>query len=69
MRGSSLRAALHSGKRVYGIGLEGYGQPRWPRFFSNRGLDFVFIDTEHTPIDRTKMAWALPAYAAWPRRG
>ena len=26
-------------------------------------LDFVFIDTEHTPIDRTTLAWMCKAYA------
>jgi 2-keto-3-deoxy-L-rhamnonate aldolase RhmA len=63
MRGSELRAALRAGRRVYGIAVEGYGQPRWPRFFSNLGLDFVFMDNEHTPLNRETMAWAAQAYA------
>jgi 2-keto-3-deoxy-L-rhamnonate aldolase RhmA len=65
MRGSLLRKALHNGNRVYGIGVEGYVQPRWPRFFSDSGLDFVFIDTEHTPLDRMQQAWAVQTYAAY----
>jgi len=28
------------------------------------GLDFVFIDTEHIPLDREKLAWMCQAYRA-----
>jgi 4-hydroxy-2-oxoheptanedioate aldolase len=28
------------------------------------GLDFVFLDTEHNPLDRETCAWAAQAYAA-----
>lgn len=64
MRGSQLREALVSGERVYGIGLEGFGQPKWPSLLARCGLDFVFMDTEHTPINRETAAWAAQAYAA-----
>jgi 4-hydroxy-2-oxoheptanedioate aldolase len=64
MRGRDLREALRAGRRVYGTAIEGYGQPRWPRFFGNLGLDFVFMDNEHTPLNRETMAWAAQAYAA-----
>ncbi len=64
MRGSELREALRAGRRVYGTAIEGYGQPRWPRFFGGLGLDFVFMDNEHTPLNRETMAWAAQAYAA-----
>jgi 4-hydroxy-2-oxoheptanedioate aldolase len=64
MRGADLRTALRAGERVYGTAVEGYGQPRWPRFFSGLGLDFVFMDNEHTPLNRETMAWAAQAYAA-----
>ena len=30
----------------------------------NAGCDFVFIDTEHIPIDREKLSWMCRAYAA-----
>lgn len=65
MRGRELRQALRQGKRVYGIAVEGYGQPRWPRFLAQFGLDFVFLDSEHTPMNRETMAWAAQAYAAY----
>lgn len=65
MTGKELRETLAAGKRVYGIGLEGYGQPRWPRFMAQYDLDFVFMDNEHTPLNRETMAWAAQAYAAY----
>ncbi|MBN2472909.1 MAG: aldolase, partial [Anaerolineae bacterium] len=65
MHGIELREALHQQKRVYGFAVEGYGQPRWPRFFSDIGLDYVFIDSEHTPQNRETIAWACQAYAAF----
>jgi len=64
MLGNELRQALHAGQRVYGVAVEGYGQPRWPRFFSDLGLDFIFLDNEHTPLNRETAAWAMEAYAA-----
>ena len=64
MRGKELRQALTAGQRVYGIAAEGYGQPRWPRLFARLGLDFVFLDNEHTPLNRETVAWAAQAYAA-----
>ncbi len=64
MRGSEIKQALRTGRRVYGIAVEGYSQPRWPRNFSQYDLDFVFIDTEHTPQERHTLSWAAQAYAA-----
>jgi 2-keto-3-deoxy-L-rhamnonate aldolase RhmA len=64
MKGSELRQALAGGERVYGIALEGYGQPRWQKYFARLGLDFVFMDNEHTPLNRETAAWAAQAYAA-----
>ncbi|MCL4250742.1 MAG: aldolase [Anaerolineae bacterium] len=65
MRGKELRQALTSGKRVYGIALEGFGHPRWPRFFANRGLDFIWVESEHAPNDRETISWATQLYAAY----
>ena len=64
MNGHHLRQTFLAGKRVYGTCIEGYGQPRWPQYFAQLGLDFVFIDNEHTPLNRETMAWAAQAYAA-----
>ncbi len=64
MRGSELRAKLHAGERVYGICMEGYGQPRFPKYFADVGLDYVWLDSEHSPANRETIAWAIQAYAA-----
>lgn len=64
MRGRELRQALTAGQCVYGTCVVGYGQPKWPKHFADLGLDFVFIDTEHTPQNRETVAWAAQAYAA-----
>jgi 2-keto-3-deoxy-L-rhamnonate aldolase RhmA len=64
MRGQELRQALALGRRVYGTNVVGYGQPQWPGRFAELGLDFVFMDNEHTPLNRETVAWAAQAYAA-----
>ncbi len=38
--------------------------PRWSQTISGLGLDFVFIDNEHTPFDRQNTAWMCQVYAA-----
>ena len=66
MLGRELKQALQDGKRVYGIALEGYGQPRWPKFFANLNvIDYVFMDSEHSPNNRETIAWAAQCYAAY----
>lgn len=64
MRGQALRHKLHAGERIYGIALEGYGQPRFPKYFADVGLDYVWLDSEHAPNNRETIAWALQLYAA-----
>ena len=63
MRGRELREALHEGKRVYGTAVLG-AVPHWVATVRSIGLDFVFLDTEHTPIDRMTLAWMATAYEA-----
>lgn len=65
MLGRELKQALQAGKRIYGISLEGYGQPRWPKFFADLDIiDYVFMDSEHSPNNRETIAWAAQSYAA-----
>ncbi len=64
MVGRELCQVLKKGGFVFGTCLEGYGQPRWPRYTAQIGLDFVFLDTEHTPLDLETLAWAVQDYAA-----
>ena len=64
MRGSMLRAKLHAGQPVYGICMEGIGQARWPKYFADLGLDYVWLESEHSPNNRESLAWAAQLYAA-----
>jgi len=37
--------------------------PRWPAMIAGAGLDFVFIDTEHIPLERETVSWMCQAFA------
>lgn len=64
MKGEDLRKALRSGQRVYGT-LIVANSPRWPvDAVAHLGLDFVFIDSEHVPLDRGQISWMCRTYAA-----
>ncbi|MCX6218792.1 aldolase/citrate lyase family protein [Spirosoma sp.] len=58
MKGStqpSLRQKLQQGHRVYGTCITSTA-PMWPKAVQQVRLDFVFLDTEHIPIDRAELA-------------
>ncbi len=63
MNGIQLQAALHSGRRAYGTCIVSTS-PKWPGMIAASGLDFVFLDTEHIPIDRAQLSWMCAAYGA-----
>ena len=63
MDGIELGRALREGRRVYGT-LIASPSPFWVPKVASLGLDFVFIDTEHIPLDRSQAAWMCQAYAA-----
>ncbi len=63
MNKKELRAAIRSGKRVYGT-LIVSDSPRWPDTVVQLGLDFVFIDTEHIALDRKTVSWMCQTYSA-----
>ena len=63
MTGKQVREALHKGDRVYGTCIVS-PSPWWPAVIKRIGLDFVFIDTEHTPIDRHQLSWMCRTYSA-----
>lgn len=63
MKGLKIGEALRNGQRVYGT-LIVSPSPSWPNLVSTIGLDFVFIDTEHIPIDRYDLSWMCRAYRA-----
>ena len=63
MTGKELSMALRDGRRVYGT-LVVSTSPKWPAVLRSSGVDFVFIDTEHIPIDRTTLSWMCQTYAS-----
>lgn len=63
MTPAELQTALRAGRRVYGTCVVS-PSPLWPRTLAGAGIDFVFIDTEHIPIERTQLAWMCQTYGA-----
>ena len=63
MTGIELKQSLRSGQRVYGTCVISTS-PAWPPLLASTGLDFVFIDTEHIPIDRAQLSWMCRTYSA-----
>lgn len=61
MKGSEIIEYLRTGKRIYGT-LTVSTSPMWPKVVKSLGLDFVFIDTEHIPIDRERLSWMCNLY-------
>lgn len=51
----SLLQKLQNGQNVYGTCFTSTS-PLWPAALKKIGLDFVFIDTEHIPLDRGELA-------------
>jgi 4-hydroxy-2-oxoheptanedioate aldolase len=63
MNGAELAAALRNGTRVYGTCVVSTS-PKWPAMIAGVGLDFVFLDTEHMPLQREQLAWMCQAFSA-----
>ena len=59
-----VRQSLREGKRVYATAAISPSS-NWPRAYQKMGgIDFVFIDSEHTPLDRGTLSWMCHAYSA-----
>lgn len=63
MNKRELSHALASGKRVYGTCVTS-PNPIWVSRLKTTGIDFVFIDTEHIPLDRSQVSFMCQAYEA-----
>ena len=63
MNGIELKAKLEKGGRIYGTLLSSTA-PSWSARMKSIGIDFVFIDTEHTPMDRIQLSWMCNVYKA-----
>ena len=55
---------LKKGKRLFGTAVLSPA-PLWPLAVRRAGADFVFIDTEHTPFDRTILAQMCLSYKGY----
>ena len=51
MNGREIIRRLHDGQRVYASAIVAMS-PLWPALAKSTGIDFVFVDTEHIPLDR-----------------
>lgn len=63
MRGKIVRQKLLNGERVYGTHIINYGNPFSAGFTAELEMDFIFICTEHIPIDRTEVSNMCNFYA------
>jgi len=63
MEASELLARLRGGQRVYGTFVQS-NSPHLLALMGRVPLDFVIIDTEHTPLDRLTVAWMCRGYGA-----
>ncbi len=63
MDGKEFINRLKKGKRLYGTAILS-PSPLWPSVVKKTGVDFVFIDTEHIPVDRTTLAGMCQVYKA-----
>ena len=60
---SFLKEKLKMGKRVYGSAVVS-PSPLWPNMVKKCGLDFVFLDTEHMPLERATLSSMCQVYNA-----
>lgn len=58
-----LKRKLQSNENIYGTCIT-VNTPVWTNLVSSANLDFVFLDTEHIPIDRTELAKMCRSYRA-----
>ena len=63
MTGREIIQALHDGQHVFASAIVGIS-PQWPELAKKTGIDFVFVDTEHIPLDRQTLSYLCQTYAA-----
>jgi len=61
MKGREICEALRNGRRVYGTRIVAPSSV-WLPAVRNAGIDFVFVDTEHPPLDRVIVSWMCGLY-------
>src|SRR5262245_61246813 len=63
MNGREIITALHEGQYVFSSAIVAMS-PLWPNLAKQTGIDFVFVDTEHIPLDRQTLSWICQTYQA-----
>lgn len=63
MNGREIIQALHDGRYVFSSAIVAMS-PLWPNLAKQSGIDFVFVDTEHIPLDRQTLSWICQTYQA-----
>lgn len=63
MLGEEIRRYLHDGTRIYGTHVTQTSNPVAASLLATAGLDFVFLCTEHMPLDRTEASALCCLYA------
>lgn len=63
MTGRDIIQSLHAGHRVFSSAIVAMS-PLWPNLAKQAGIDFVFVDTEHIPLDRQTLSWICQTYQA-----
>ncbi len=63
MKGAEIRTRLRQGQTVYGTAIISQSS-MWPAFLASTGLDFVFVDTEHTALGRESVNRICQSYKA-----
>jgi 4-hydroxy-2-oxoheptanedioate aldolase len=59
-----IRERLKNGERVYGTHVVSLGSTLNVQITAAQEMDFVFICTEHVPLDRTEVGWMCQLYAS-----
>ena len=63
MANKTLAEKLKNGNAIYGTCITSTA-PLWAKAALNSGLDFVFLDTEHVPLERMEIAGLCQLYNA-----
>jgi 4-hydroxy-2-oxoheptanedioate aldolase len=59
----NLKQKLRDKQNIYGTCILSTS-PIWSKVVKGSGLDFVFLDTEHIPMDRTELTFLCQVYTA-----
>ncbi|MBZ0255517.1 aldolase [bacterium] len=64
MQGSKIRESIRQGRRVYGLHVSHAGSSFYAQKTLGLDVEFVFIDTEHVPVDRADVHAMCAVYAS-----